>query len=753
MSKRWMCVSMILGALVLPAAAETDEDKGPTAAEQVAIAEALRPSLVQVEFTLQMDKGQPPHAGWLQRWTGYGQYPASGVAQVVEEERPFEAPGFVLSPTEILTPDPMIHPRFVKSIAVRYGDKTVAATPARYGANQTAMVLKLAEPLEGIRPLQFDVKLEPPFQVVTYSLADGDWTVGVKGLPTQVGVAATGRKFRTVPPCCLIVDRTGKPVGMSMNDQLPIDDSWRGSPTRWEMVAAEDLAKAVETLKARFAAGVVRVALSFRSPKKGAEQSYSRYGPYGAGEDAGTEQNVLGAVIDADRVLVLASLTPKVTARLERITVHRPAAKPIAAKFVHSLKDYGAFIAKLEAPIEGAVSPSDQPITAWRNKLLLAAEVELQGEKCTTYFSHHRVGGFGLGYKRRLFPQVRTDDKNVVLFDREANLVAFPLIRRPKAGQQQTWRSEYPTMTPVGHVTSFLFGDMAAHIDVSNVPLTEEEEARLAWLGVELQKLDRELARINKVSHLTRDGATGGMVSYVYDGSPAAAAGIRPGDILLRLHAPEQPKPIEIEADEAMFGGRDFPWDRYDDLPEQYFDRIPRPWPPAENGLNRVLTDLGFGKTFEAQFARDGEVFRKPFEVVQSPAHYDMAPKYKSEPLGVTVHDLTFEVRRYFLRRAEDPGVILARIEPGSKASVAGMKPYEIVTHVNNEPVMNVADFQRLVAQPGDLELSIKRMTKGRVVRIRRDKPAASRPATDESAEAAPAEQPHHSGTTVSIVR
>jgi len=63
---------------------------------------------------------------------------------------------------------------------------------------------------------------------------------------------------------------------------------------------------------------------------------------------------------------------------------------------------------------------------------------------------------------------------------------------------------------------------------------------------------------------------------------------------------------------------------------------------------------------------------------------------------------------------------VVSRIEPGGRASVAGVKPYELITHVQDQPVSTVADFERLVAaEKGDLKLTLKRMAKGRIVTIR----------------------------------
>ncbi len=51
-----------------------------------------------------------------------------------------------------------------------------------------------------------------------------------------------------------------------------------------------------------------------------------------------------------------------------------------------------------------------------------------------------------------------------------------------------------------------------------------------------------------------------------------------------------------------------FPWHQLDEVSEQYFDKIPRPWPSAENQFTRMLTDQGFGKKFTADFFFDGVI-------------------------------------------------------------------------------------------------------------------------------------------------
>jgi S1-C subfamily serine protease len=222
------------------------------------------------------------------------------------------------------------------------------------------------------------------------------------------------------------------------------------------------------------------------------------------------------------------------------------------------------------------------------------------------------------------------------------------------------------------------------------------------------------------VSDQTRDGQTGGLITYIHPDSPAAKAGIKAGMVMLRLRAASQPVPIEIQLEEDFARAQGFPWERLDEIRDQFFERIFTPWPPVETPVTRALTDLGFGTRFTADFVEEGKLLTQEFEVVPGPTHYESAARFKSESLGITVRNLTYDVLRYIQRKADEPGVVVSRIEPGGRASVAGVKPYELITHIQDQPVSTVADFERLVAaEKGDLKLSLKRMAKGRIATIR----------------------------------
>jgi len=117
----------------------------------------------------------------------------------------------------------------------------------------------------------------------------------------------------------------------------------------------------------------------------------------------------------------------------------------------------------------------------------------------------------------------------------------------------------------------------------------------------------------------------------------------------------------------------------------------------------------------------DGKRVEKKFVVEKAPLYFGTAPRFEDKKMGLTVRDLTYEVRRYFHKTKNDPGVIISKIEQGGKASVAGLKPYEIIISVNDKAVNNIKDFENLLKQGGDLKLGVLRMSTSRTVKIKSD--------------------------------
>lgn len=700
----------------------------PASLQQLqAVAESVRTSLVRVEYTLQYADGEAPLAsGWTARCPNCGEYHIVETDSDVRQERPTQAPGYLLAPRRVLAADPMVHPRFVKSIRVRFGGKTVGASIAAYASTENVLFLDLEAPLEGTVPLAFE-SASGPYLAVQHQFLDGAWTINVEPLALKFADAGGGRLFSPAPANSLITTSAGRPVAVSMSGELPADGSWKAAPPTWTQVSAADLASQLAALKKLTDRMLPRVSLSFRSPRtEGRAAMLSRQ--YGDEEEEATQRDVAGVVVGARRILVLAELKPAVTARLQQITVHPAEGEPIAATFLCTLKDHGALLAELERPVDTAAPLCTDDVAGFRRALLLAADLRIKGDNRRAYFQHTRIASFDRGWRGRLHPSLAgADSSQIFLFDGQRRLLAIPVTIRRKVAARNEYGYEQAILTPMSTFREVL-DDPAGNSDPNNVPLDERSEARLAWLGVELQQMNKDLARANGVAHLTNDGETGALVAFVYPDSPADSAGIRQGDILLRLHVPGEPKPLDVQMEEGYsYFGSDFPWDQLDEIPEEYLSQLPRPWPSARNALTQALTELGFGRKFTAEFFRAGELLRKEFEVVRGPDHYDSAPRFKSEPIGLTVGDLTYEVRRYYQKAAADPGVIIVKAEAGGRAAVSKLRPYEIITHVNDTPVRSSDEFKALTAAGGELRLSAEGKTRKRIVRLRLP---ASQPAT-----------------------
>ncbi|MBK7403897.1 MAG: hypothetical protein IPJ41_04500 [Phycisphaerales bacterium] len=472
--------------------------------------------------------------------------------------------------------------------------------------------------------------------------------------------------------------------------------------------------------------------LRFRSPGQQAPS-----GSYGYDDNSGeeiTEWNGTGVLLDARRVLVLAQLKPRVTARLESVRVHLADGREAPATFRGSLRDYGALVVELNEPAAGAARISSARLQDVEDRLLMRSQVRVLGESRASYEWEARVARMTRGFRGHIFGLFgdvsasghETGDgeegPTSFLFSLDGELVALPLMVRDKVVDQgqggRSWgsRSDYQATVLAASELSGLLSEGA--FDQDNRPLSEAEENRLAWIGVELQAMDPDLARFNGVVEQTNGGETGGIVTYVYDGSPAAKAGLQVGDVLLRLHIQGQPRPLEVQVSPYDMGWGAQYTDALDRIDPSYYSQIPPPWGSAETMLTRALTDVGFGTPFTAEVYREGQILRPKFVVEEGPAHYGAAAKFKSEAAGLTVKDVTYEARRFFQMTPEDPGVIVSMIEQGERAAVAGIKPFELIVSVNDEPVHSVQEFEEAIEGGGELRFSVKRMHVGRIVKI-----------------------------------
>ena len=173
-------------------------------------------------------------------------------------------------------------------------------------------------------------------------------------------------------------------------------------------------------------------------------------------------------------------------------------------------------------------------------------------------------------------------------------------------------------------------------------------------IGVAIEPVDKEVA---EALGLPRTG--GALVRGVEDGSPAAKAGIEPGDIILRFDG----RPIEKSADLPRIVGNTKPGTR----------ATVELW--RRGATKTVTVTVG---TFEE-------------ETAAAPA--DKPQAAQAGPLGLTVRELTAAERR----ELKLGGGVRVEDVAGPSAA-AGVRPGDVIVGVGNQAVSGVREFERAIA-------------------------------------------------------
>ena len=198
--------------------------------------------------------------------------------------------------------------------------------------------------------------------------------------------------------------------------------------------------------------------------------------------------------------------------------------------------------------------------------------------------------------------------------------------------------------------------------------LREFGETRRGWLGVQIQSVSDDIAE-----SLGLDKAAGALVSGVVKEGPAEASGIETGDIILQ------------------FDGKEIATMR--DLPRIVADT------PVEKEVDVIVLRKGKRETISVTLGRleDGE--KKLAAVDPNP---ETKEEVKTTILGLTVAELTDDVRTSEEIDGEVKGVYIAEVNAGSHAQEKGIQAGEIVVQVGQEPV----------ASPQDVVTQVERLEK-----------------------------------------
>ncbi|MDF9831923.1 hypothetical protein M2103_000127 [Ereboglobus sp. PH5-5] len=687
--------------------------------------DALRASCVLVEIDPQSADGEEPRAGgWMERCPGCGQFHVNSLSDALREERPAINPGYLVAPDLVIAPDACVPARFVRAWRVRRGDDTVSAKPVAWTLDRRAMLIKLDKPLPNARALEFSPAPNAAlntFWTVRYTKNNG-WKISAQPMSAQWIIAGNGDARTAVPGNSIICAKNGQPLALSIGETIPPGDAWKTSWKDWPWIKQEECAPKFEQIDRAASNTIIHADITLRPlPVRPGENMFG-HNPMDNNNDPSATP-VPAIVLSPKRVLILADMPANITARFERATLRLPENKRVTARFIASVSDIGAFVVEPETPLDASAAPRAINWETMLDRLLVGLDLRLQGETRVAHLSHTRVLSIEQGWKNRATPRVGDSSETLFLFDLDGHFIGCNV--RPRNLSKERWHTPSPFVISATELAAFA-GDAMPWADASNIPVSSAEEMRLVWLGIDYQPLTKELAIAHSISDQTQNGSTGVLVTNVYENSPASRCGLQIGDVLLRMRVEDSVQDVAIRDEYGMYSSRSYMGlDSYDQIPESYYDQLPPPWPPADNALNQMLKNFGVGKTFDLTYARDGAIRTTQFRSEKGPLYFKNADEAKFEKTGFNVRALTFESRRFYQIPDDKTALVVSRVIAGSRASVAGLKPYDLIIEVDEQPVSTPGAFAELVRQKsGKSRLLLRRMSQTRIVTIEIDNTA-----------------------------
>jgi serine protease Do len=172
------------------------------------------------------------------------------------------------------------------------------------------------------------------------------------------------------------------------------------------------------------------------------------------------------------------------------------------------------------------------------------------------------------------------------------------------------------------------------------------------WLGVSIQRVTPEIAE-----SLGIDKSRGALVANVMEGSPAAEAGIKTGDVIVEYNG-----------------------NKIEDA----------------NQLPILVARTDVGDTVDVDLLRDKKQISATVKIGEMKDREVVASAPQKGKLGLTVQNITPQLAEGLgLKRAN--GVVITSVQPQSTASEAGLRRGDVILEVNRKQIANVDSFQTTV--------------------------------------------------------
>jgi S1-C subfamily serine protease len=199
-----------------------------------------------------------------------------------------------------------------------------------------------------------------------------------------------------------------------------------------------------------------------------------------------------------------------------------------------------------------------------------------------------------------------------------------------------------------------------------------------AWLGARTTQVTEELA---SERGLTID--VGVLVLEVYEGGPAAKAGLKVNDVLLDMDG----LPLDLD-----------PGERFEDL----------------------ILDYDAGEVIPFKLQRGNAAQAVEITLEEGPVTPSRAQRANVAELGLLLRALTFFDRKELGLAADTPGVVVVELSSDGAASRAGLRPGDVLLTIEDKAVGGLQDVRERLAAEGTHPVKLRRRGQELTLRIRR---------------------------------
>ena len=620
-----------------------------------------------------------------------------------------------------------------------------------------------------------DSKPLPGLHLVTIHRTGHEWRVAVSGLSpsylhdskdaypadfagsTDAGESSQfGRSDTVGTTPGLIADKDGNILGVTMRGRVDLHQQsrmWRGQDLLDAVTEDLDFQRFMEShksLQSQYADIYHQVKIYYRQPGEG---------EYGVVSEP--ERIVYGLALDETHILVPAEMSRREAKQIESIEVtltdQGDTADPNAsdstgpaddsddprtssAELVGVFRDFSAFLIEAEeADLNPRLDLDDfGQVREVEPFYTIRARRRFGQKDLKVWYARCLQEGKGYGDEFYLRPSSQVVSGSLLL-DLDQRPAGFYLRQRLPAEEQHAMEgsgSDYlyglgrsgfadsvQGIKRIFHLSEIapVLKNPSGAIDPNIRTMTKAQARRRMWLGVEYVPVNSEVVKRVGLERLTKDGTVGFMVTSVYEGSPAEAVGIQPGDVLLRIRDLTREYPTELRT--ALGGaGRDgYGYGSFGGSPSGGAQI----WKSRQNFLTEFLAAIGRDKPIEVTFCSrrppDGWVeITDTVDVQMASLDYDSAERFRDRKIGLTVRDLTYEVRKALRMAPEDPGVVVSKIEEGLPAAVARISEGELLTRIDSRDIKSLDDFKNMIQAARDngadtVKVEILRLGKTRV--------------------------------------